>query len=468
MEKIHEYYMNCNIEELKKIENKINLINNDNKYEFVWFCQKADTNRIDTLLDKEGITILLENDFIILFTKLRGIISSKKEFNILKDERLCEAIRKKCKTEFLNFSEKVALDYIKYLYKNSLYDLIDDFSRLTKEAQKYVLKNLEFSTECLNKILYCCEKETAEYIFDTYPGISIEDISETKMNILAKKNIIIPNFLITPKLIDRLSNINNVNSYRFLINNLKNNIDVDSIEKKRKEKYLIWLNSIDKNGTLPINKVLNDEKDIAIKSPFTKTIDDYYNEYQLFVIDSEKKSKMIKQYNSYRISNIIIDYLFEDIPTNVIMDIKMLLKFQKIEQTLQSEDLEIYTKLANIDTLTTKQKLYLFNKLNGKDCISKFYDDYSKCKNKMINIINKSILNKENIVQYKNDTFSKQYGIPVYYFNGSKFSALVKSMSLNKFSILDKDPSTFCKDASSFSIDSSELLDTFRNPKRIL
>ena len=56
---VFEYYLTCDISELKTDKAKQDLILNADKYEFIWFAQRASSDRLEALLNDENIEVLL-------------------------------------------------------------------------------------------------------------------------------------------------------------------------------------------------------------------------------------------------------------------------------------------------------------------------------------------------------------------------------------------------------------------------
>ena len=83
----------------------------------------------------------------------------------------------------------------------------------------------------------------------------------------------------------------------------------------------------------------------------------------------------------------------------------------------------------------------------------------------MVELINKSILNKENIGKYKNEELSQKCGVPVYVLEGSEFYVLAKSLQVDKSEILDKNILSKTSDGASFTLDHSDKLKVYADTK---
>ena len=63
--------------------------------------------------------------------------------------------------------------------------------------------------------------------------------------------------------------------------------------------------------------------------------------------------------------------------------------------------------------------------------LENFYDDMSYARYLVGKAIKDSSLNKEKLEKFKDDTLTKEYGVPVYKMNGEAFFGIVKSGSSN-------------------------------------
>ena len=475
-EKLYEYYLNCNIDELKKIEVKKKIINNEDKNQFVWFCQNATEGRINKLLDNEGIKLLLQNDEYGLIERLNGLVTSGKDFSILKNEEICEVIFKKLGTYYMYaLGPNAGMDYIKFIADKHPEEIVQTFSNFPSETQQYLYDNYKFDISTLNECIYYCDKDVSERIMQERPEISLDNVTFTNIMRMTKNEVRIPQHLFTKKLLLKICQINDVNTYRNLIENLEKNNDTSIIERGRKKYYEMQLATVGENGLLPNYKKLKENLNNPSKNTMEnlkEILGDMYSSDDIlykFIVShiyeygNRNKDSMIQKLNNYEISNMIIDYFFEEIPTNVLADMKMMINYQNQTHILSEEDEKLYKDFIEIDKKTPQERIEIFKRLKDKDLMTKFYDDYNLCKDKMIENINSGIINEENISKYKDDSLSKLANVPIYVLSGEPFYALVRCIKPTKNRILDK-IETF-SDGESYSIDSSNLLSTFKDPK---
>lgn len=474
--KLYEYYLNCDIDELKKIEVKKKIINNEDKNQFVWFCQGATGERIDTLLDNEGIKLLLQNDGYGLVERLNGLVTCGKDFSILKNKEICEIIFEKLGNYYTYaLGPNACMDYIKFITDKHPKEVVSTFANFSSETQKYLYDNFKFDINTLNECIYHCNKDVSERIMQERPEISLDNATYANIMRMAKNGVRIPQHLFTKKLLLKICQINDVNAYRSLMENLEKNNDTSIIERDRKKYYEMQLVAVGENGFLPKYKKLKE----TLSNPSKNTMEilkvilgDMYSSDDIlynFIVShmyeygNRDKDLMIQKLNNYEISNMIIDYFFEEIPTNVLADMKMMINYQNQTHILPEEDEKLYKDFIDIDKKTPQERIELFKKFKDKDLMAKFYDDYNLCKDKMVEKINSGIINEKNISRYKDDSLSQLANVPIYVLSGEPFYALVrcvkpKNCVLNKLETLS--------DGESYSIDSSTLLSTFRDPKK--
>ena len=463
----YKYFLKNDIELLKSIDNKNLIINDENKYNFVYFCQSASTEQINTLLDEEGINILLNSSD--LYTKLNGLITCDRDFDCLKNEHLCEKIVQLLDFNYIyGLKNNSAVDFYLFMKKNDPSRLIDLYSRYLADSQIHLLYNIDFTHSEINKLLPYSKKETAEFMVKNY-DIILNNISYNELLQIADKKIKIPINCVSNKLINNIATINNVKTYRNLVDKLSYCFDVSYIENVRKKYYDEQLSTLDDGILRNYKYTLNDINNGGFLDEIVKKNHGNYvvdNELLLSLMKDSNENN-IKRESDFKLSNIIIDYLFEDVPTNVIININNLLEFQQGEgKTLNDDEINLYSKIASIDKMNYEEKLELFNSIKHIDLKKKFYFDYANAKDKMVELFNSKMLNKDNVLKYKNDEMSNEAGVDIYYLNGENFMTLIKSLHETKDEILEGNIFKFNVDGSSFSIDGSSKLNTFKDPRQ--
>lgn len=474
----------------KRIKEK--LINPENKYELIWLTQEMPDEAALILFDDTGINILSKSRD--LPAKLNGIITSCKKYvnKLLLKKEFCKLIIDQYQnlSYYLTSLEKEgAIALAKYVQENHNDLLINTIVRLSINVQKDVIASLELPHSTKKKLVIAASRSAAEYLLNEDSGfIHLEDYKYDELLKLFSKNCTIPSHHLSEKeFIEKITTIESIKDYRFLINNLSKSNDTSEITKARKKYYnQEILNYNVENNMLERYYQLYQELPQIVESNIVdyEKVEEILNKYFNFYGSGDNEWYIRRKLNEYirskdketlkeflvsesnlQLSNMIIDYHFEDIPFNFFLDIKQLLSFhQKENQILNNEELEIYNKLINIDKLTYEEKIQLHNRLKQEDFISKNYDIFRTAKDKSASLIKEKILTKESVQKYYDKSLSSTYGVPIYVLEGQEFYAFVKSLYRKTF-ILTKEQMTSTTEGGSYSLDGSAKLNTYKDPR---
>ncbi len=480
------------IETLSDKRMKKKLINPENKYELIWLTQEIPDEAALILFDDIGIQILKESRD--LSAKMNGIITSCKEYvnEILKKKEFCQLIIDHYQdlSYYLTSLEKEgAIALAKYVQENYNDLLINTIVRLSINVQKDVIAALELPLDIKKKLVIASSRSASEYLLQEEPGfIHLEDYNYNELlKLFSKKGTIPPYYLSEKEFVEKLATIESVKDYRFLINSLSNSNDTSEIIKARKKYYNQEISNYNvENNMLERYYQLYQELPQIVESKIVdyEKLEETLNKYFNFFGNGDNEWYIRRKINEYihskdrdilkeflvsesnlQLSNMIIDYHFEDIPFNFFLDIKQLLSFQQKEnQILDSKDLEIYNKLIKIDELTYEEKLQLHECLKQEDFISKNYDLFRAAKDKSASLIKEKMLTKESVQQYYDKNLSGTYGVPIYVLEGQEFYAFVKSLYRKTF-ILTKEQMISTVDGGSYSLDGSSKLNTYKDPR---
>lgn len=248
MEKNVEYYLSKNLEELKDIDLKREILYNDNHYIFVWFCQRASKEQINVLLDEEGISLLGSAER--LRDKLNGLLTSGKELDLFENEEFCEMVLNNDGMEYTqDLDNKAALDFAKYVYEHKRDKILDLYKSYGADNQIAILNNMVFEIEEKITMFRQSAKKSAEFILGEY-SIDLSKLDIKDIESLAWKKVVIPTEKITTDFINRITSIADVNRYRMLLNRLEECNDVSQIEAARKEVYEHELATVGEDGLL--------------------------------------------------------------------------------------------------------------------------------------------------------------------------------------------------------------------------
>ena len=127
-------------------------------------------------------------------------------------------------------------------------------------------------------------------------------------------------------------------------------------------------------------------------------------------------------------SDYIIDYHFEENYYNVMYDLRELLEFYYAGNIDIPEDrLYLYQQIVNIDMLSSQEKIELHNELKQYNMMEIFYDDMSFARKQVRKAIKDYSMVKEELVKFKDEELSNEYGVDVYNIEDNPFFAIVKS-----------------------------------------
>ncbi len=471
MENDIEYYLLKTPEELKDIDIKKDIIENENRYIFTWFCQRASDAQLEALLEGEGINILASTTG--LTDKLNGLLTSGSGLNIFENEKICNMVLENNALEYIRAVNKdAAVSFMEYIYTHKKDNMLEAYMYLQEEVQIEILKDMSFDKDEKRQLLKRSKKQSAEYLL-TWNDFDIGELSVAELENLINKGVTFHSLKYEEQITEKIASIGDVNRYRFLINRFEEYHDVSEIEERRRRQYEAELSTINEEGLLgkfqKLKEVIKSGNYKINSQGMIEGLEGFEGCEEIIcklMFSRRNIDEIIKQINDYYISNIIIDYFFKDVPTNVIKNITSMLSYNDESKFLEEQDNDIYRMIQNIDSFDSRHKLMLFEVLKnqGIDIAAKFYDDFSNAKETMVKQINDSIITEENSGELYNEELSKSVGVPVYYLGGQKFKCLVRNIGVNKeYNVLEERNLGFFSDGSSFSLDGSELLRTFGN-----
>lgn len=491
-DRLVKYLLTTSTEEkkfiLKNEEIKKKLICPEDRHKFTWLAQKDSKDIIPYLLDGDGIEILKKSEFFI--EKMNAILTSNISYvdTMLSLDEFQKII-------FDNFDElqyylggltSIGGEYLVKTAEKENLNLVKLISEFPQQTQTEILKKRELSNEDYWKMIVSAQKETALMLLEEKSvGKSLTNIKLSTIENIASRGITLPHQIIEePEFVKRISEITDVKTYRFLINDLEKSNDVEKLEKAREKYYENQINSFNKrNGMFKVYEDLYeklasmDEIDPFSLMQTAREIFKDANDGEIFeLLDQINKvnkesglngiKEFLKEKSNVMLGNMIIDSHFKDYYLNVLKDVKQLCNFDTLGgNTLSGDKIEIYKKIIEINNLSYEEKLELNTELGKKNCVEEFYDDVRNSRNKMYSLIREEILNEDKISKYLDKEETDKFGVNIYRLEGEPFFALVKSFSVNKTFELSLSSIYSRKDAGSFSIDASNKLNTFYKPK---
>lgn len=147
--------------------------------------------------------------------------------------------------------------------------------------------------------------------------------------------------------------------------------------------------------------------------------------------DEKQKITILKEETSFKLSEIIVDSIFEDNIYNVKLNLNEIIRYTSdINVNLISpEHLNFYKIILNIDSLSNEEKINLYNNFKDKNITSMLYDDLKILKEYSYSTIKNSLTFFNSKSKLKNTTLSEKCGVDIYSLNGEPFYMLVKSMN---------------------------------------
>lgn len=468
---------------------KKKLIDSPRKYDFIWFAQDASLEMLSTLLDESGISILSSSSDVA--DKINALLTSTVAKNILFQmpsfSKLVLEHWDILEYYLYAIDAEGAILFMNYLEEHEKDKRITFFARLNKSAQLEIVKKMTLSKEEAKEFILNGNKEAIEYLLQNHFSItSLNEFSLPQLYSMALKEVSIPNYFLTQtSFIDRISRIGSVKHYRFLINALEKYNDVSEIEEARKKYYEKELTSYDKEERM-LNRHLNWYQELSKRMDHQEEIlsfmDDYIvpfygnssEEYDIrrrlihFYRENDKQGlkEFLRQESRLQLTNMVIDYHFEEVPYNFFLDLKQLIHFQEGEgRTLSSSEIDTYSKLLVLDDLSYDAVLKLHTGLKEHSMVEEYYDHFRSAKDKQADLIEKAMLTEDSVQKFKDERLSNRAGVPIYILDGEEFYALVKCSHTNKNVPLKGGYHLFMGDGGSFSLDGSNKLKTFIDPK---
>lgn len=430
-EELSNYILDLNESDRKNILTN-NIIRNylmksSNNYPFIWLIQNLNEEDLLLFLDKNMIDIILSSNSFI--SKLNAIITSNHTSinKILCNDSLLEVIIKNNLGEYLyNLNQEFGQYFFDYLINNNNINYI---KYLSKEVQKYLFENRNNlnrlkDINISDKFLTVLDVSAINILLES--GIYLNkfiNLDISNFNKIIKKGLIIPNYLLNNKvLINKYLNIKDINIYRLYINNLSenNNYLSEIIENKRTIYYDNFITRVNDLNTY-------DELELI----------DYEN-YKLKYIDLSEEEIKTNYINKKKLE-IIVDRYFKDITYNFFNNTIQLLNFVSSvkEELIDKELLNKLKDIININNLSFEETNELYIKLSKYNNLEEiYYDNYTKCKNYMISLINNKLLDLNDIPC--NKELKQKYNVDIKELNGQDFYAILNHTAIPSIKASDK------------------------------
>lgn len=446
---------------------KIKIINS-NKQDFLDFLDNDYNGKILNLLDDEGVELLKKNSYIE--DRITYILNYSNYVDLLFNNQ-----------KFLDLF--LSTDISKYYaslknLNNKTYDLIVNrclelnkdinltgqlISYFNKDYRLKFIDKYDYPNDLIYEMLKRNPKLLGKKILEKYNidltshNISIKGLIDAGKSLsfedMAKRNgdsfvssggeiFLLSSDLLNTEVAQKLWNELNVYEYRFLINDANycgDPTNLNNYAKTKEEEFIlntdypkIYQNIFDMIKKLSnLDSSSNEYRDIFRN--LIRQIQIFPNEYTnlrelIFNGEFAEAINLITKSLDEKKSDYIIDYHFEENYYNVMYDLRELLEFYYAGNIDIPEDrLYLYQQIVNIDMLSSQEKIELHNELKKYNMMEIFYDDMSFARKQVRKAIKDYSMVKEELVKFKDEELSNEYGVDVYNINDNPFFAIVKS-----------------------------------------
>ena len=446
---------------------KIKIINS-NKQDFLDFLDNDYNGKILNLLDDEGVELLKKNSYIE--DRITYILNYSNYVDLLFNNQ-----------KFLDLF--LSTDISKYYaslknLNNKTYDLIVNrclelnkdinltgqlISYFNKDYRLKFIDKYDYPNDLIYEMLKRNPKLLGKKILEKYnidltshnipvgglvaagKSLSFEDMTKREGYSYVNSSgdvFYLSSDLLNMDVAKKLWNELNVYEYRFLINDANycgNPTNLNNYAKTKEEEFIlntdypkIYQNIFDMIKKLSnLDSSSNEYRDIFRN--LIRQIQIFPNEYTnlrmlIFNGEFDEVINLITKSLDEKKSDYIIDYHFEENYYNVMYDLRELLEFYYAGNIDIPEDrLYLYQKIVNIDMLSSQEKIELHNELKQYNMMEFFYDDMTFARKKVREALKDYAMVKDELVKFKDEELSNEYGVDVYNINDNSFFAIVKS-----------------------------------------
>ena len=441
---------------------------NSNKQDFLDFLDNDYNGKILNLLDDEGVELLKKNSYIedrityilnysnyvdllfnnqkfldlFLSTDISKYYASLKNLN----NKTYDLIVNRCLE--LNKDINLTGQLISYFNKDYRLKFIDKYDY----PNDLIYEMLKRNPKILGKKIL--EKYNIDLLSHNIPvgglvaagkSLSFEDMTKRKGYSYVNSSgevFYLSSDLLNMDVAKKLWNELNVYEYRFLINDANycgDPTNLNNYAKTKEEEFIlntdypkIYQNIFDMIKKLSnLDSSSNEYRDIFRN--LIRQIQIFPNEYTnlrmlIFNGEFDEVINLITKSLDEKKSDYIIDYHFEENYYNVMYDLRELLEFYYAGNIDIPEDrLYLYQKIVNIDMLSSQEKIELHNELKQYNMMEIFYDDMTFARKQVREALKDYDMVKDELVKFKDEELSNEYGVDVYNINDNPFFAIVKS-----------------------------------------
>lgn len=173
----------------------------------------------------------------------------------------------------------------------------------------------------------------------------------------------------------------------------------------------------------------------------------------------------LRDVTSKKLSEVIVDALFEDNIYNVWTNIREMIRFNdklsNDKKVINEERLKFYNTILNFDSVSSDEKIDLYNNLKDKMVVHMYYDDLRKLKDLSYDLIKEDLFDvsdEKNEVNV-NSELTDKYGVKIYDMRDKEYTMLIRgqfefraqsNLRRNCYSIIGNDNSSSFGDAGEY------------------
>ena len=371
---------------------------------------------------------------------LSNYCDSKEIINkVASDEKYCDYFLKNIDNCYF-LLEKANYDDVRKIIGNvesnkENYKNLNYFYRgIDNESKEKLLKE-DLSYDLVKEIISSSNKKIQQSFISNDPRAltMCKDFNVLKM---AEDGIHFPTDIMKQDYFFEKLKADNFVDFRRNINRLYRNNYSDIIQRKVDKYRENIINSYDKAKEIfkqydfqtqdQIDKLYDNNKDYILDSETKFNIVSNLK-------DKEKLNQYLKKRTSEKLSEVIIDSLFNDTKNNVSLNINEMLKYNDYlsenKKVLDGDKSDFYSIIKNLDNIPNDKKIEMYENLKEKNVMASFYNDISKLREISYQEISDSLFKTENNIDSFSIEESEKNNIGVYDLSKKSYYLLVRVLS---------------------------------------
>ena len=371
---------------------------------------------------------------------LSNYCDSKEIINkVASDEKYCDYFLKNIDNCYF-LLEKANYDDVRKIIGNvesnkENYKNLNYFYRgIDNESKEKLLKE-DLSYDLVKEIISSSNKKIQQSFISNDPRAltMCKDFNVLKM---AEDGIQFPTDIMKQDYFFEKLKADNFVDFRRNINRLYRNNYSDIIQRKVDKYRENIINSYDKAKEIfkqydfqtqdQIDKLYDNNRDYILDSETKFNIVSNLK-------DKEKLNQYLKKRTSEKLSEVIIDSLFNDTKNNVSLNINEMLKYNDYlsenKKVLDGDKSDFYSIIKNLDNIPNDKKIEMYENLKEKNVMASFYNDISKLREISYQEISDSLFKTENNIDSFSIEESEKNNIGVYDLSKKSYYLLVRVLS---------------------------------------